>query len=436
MKKQLYFFSLLIFPCFIQAQNVGVGTTSPHPNAILEIKATNKGLLLPRGDADTRNPALKDNTAKGLLLFDTIRGTAWIHDGSGTPLGWKEMQDDVSGMWVKRGLDISSNNLPNGNVAIGLNNTLSRLQINGNSTTTNPVVKSLVTYLGADDVRAFEGTSIPAPGYGIGSYMEGGYMGVRAIGSPGASGGTSYGVYSTVFGTVAGSKYGLYANASGVGTNYGLYSSAAGGTNDWAGYFNAGNVYARDSIWLGKTVGATRFDMSGGQWDVGTTEGDFRIGNGAYRLKIGVATGGGGAGDVRMYASGGTNRIIFGSNNADIVAIANGAVTIGGLTPASGYKLSIRGKAICEEVFVQLQTIWPDYVFDKTYKLKPLKEVEQFINTKNHLPGIPSAASVKNDGGFAVGDMQAKLLEKIEELTLYIIQQQKEIDTLKKIIDQ
>ncbi len=106
----------------------------------------------------------------------------------------------------------------------------------------------------------------------------------------------------------------------------------------------------------------------------------------------------------------------------------NGSVLIGGnsIAPATGYSLSIDGKAICEELKVQLNTSWPDYVFSSNYNLLSLEELEKSINQHKHLPNIPSAADITADKGFEVGDMNRRLLEKVEELTLYIIGLSKE----------
>ncbi|WP_420552327.1 hypothetical protein [Tenacibaculum aiptasiae] len=109
----------------------------------------------------------------------------------------------------------------------------------------------------------------------------------------------------------------------------------------------------------------------------------------------------------------------------------SGNVGIGTTTIPSSYKLAIAGKTITEEVKVQLQTNWPDYVFSKEYELPTLKEVEKHIEEKGHLPNIPSASEVKANKGIELGKMNVKLLRKIEELTLYTIQQEKEIETLK-----
>lgn len=74
---------------------------------------------------------------------------------------------------------------------------------------------------------------------------------------------------------------------------------------------------------------------------------------------------------------------------------------------------------------------WSDKVFEKNYSLMPLKDVEKFIAKNNHLPNVPSATEVVKNG-VAMDEMVSKLLEKVEELTLYTIKQQKEIDALKK----
>ena len=94
------------------------------------------------------------------------------------------------------------------------------------------------------------------------------------------------------------------------------------------------------------------------------------------------------------------------------------------------YTLNVNGKIIAEELRVDLSTSWPDYVFAQEYELKSIEEVEAHINEKHHLPGIPSAKEIEEDG-LMVGDMQKRMMEKIEELTLYIIELNKEIENLK-----
>jgi hypothetical protein len=94
------------------------------------------------------------------------------------------------------------------------------------------------------------------------------------------------------------------------------------------------------------------------------------------------------------------------------------------------FKLSIDGKAIAEEVVVKLSDNWPDYVFAEDYPLMPLSQLENYLKQFKHLPEIPSAAEIEEKGQ-SLGEMNKLLLKKIEELTLYVIEQQKEIEELK-----
>ncbi|MEO6253359.1 MAG: hypothetical protein ABIO79_08650, partial [Ferruginibacter sp.] len=111
-----------------------------------------------------------------------------------------------------------------------------------------------------------------------------------------------------------------------------------------------------------------------------------------------------------------------------------GNVAIGNVVAGSaGYKLAVTGKMICEEVRVKLSTAWPDYVFEDNHQLLPLQQLSQFIKTNKHLPNIPPANEIEKNG-MELGDMQKKMMQKIEELTLYILQQQKEIEELKILI--
>lgn len=78
---------------------------------------------------------------------------------------------------------------------------------------------------------------------------------------------------------------------------------------------------------------------------------------------------------------------------------------------------------------------YTDFVFEKDYALRSLEDVEKFIVDNGHLPDIPNEKEVKNNGGIEIGEMQVKLLQKVEELTLYMIQLKKENDMLKEKIN-
>ncbi len=113
----------------------------------------------------------------------------------------------------------------------------------------------------------------------------------------------------------------------------------------------------------------------------------------------------------------------------------SGAVCIGTTQVATGYILNIGGKAIAEEVKVQLRGSWPDYVFHKDYQLRSLPDLENYIQENNHLPNIPAAAEVEKSG-ISLGEMQKNLVEKVEELSLYIIDLQKQITNLKAAVNE
>lgn len=97
-----------------------------------------------------------------------------------------------------------------------------------------------------------------------------------------------------------------------------------------------------------------------------------------------------------------------------------------------GIKLEINGTIRSKEVKIEA-TGWADFVFDKNYRLPTLSEVESHINQNGTLPDIPSEKEVK-ENGIDIGEMQAKLLQKIEELTLYVIDLKKENEMQNKLI--
>lgn len=95
------------------------------------------------------------------------------------------------------------------------------------------------------------------------------------------------------------------------------------------------------------------------------------------------------------------------------------------------YALAVGGKIIAEEIIVKLRVngTFPDYVFNSDYKLRSLEEVESFISENGHLPEVPSAKEVE-ENGLGIGDMNITLLKKVEELTLYVIELNKRTQAL------
>jgi len=119
-----------------------------------------------------------------------------------------------------------------------------------------------------------------------------------------------------------------------------------------------------------------------------------------------------------------------GTNKMSTAFLTDGSVGIG-TTKTTGYSLAVNGPAIFTKAVVKLYANWPDYVFAPVYKLPTLPEVEAYINKHQHLADIPSSADIEKDG-IDLGDNQAKLLKKVEELTLYMIDLNKKMEALSK----
>jgi hypothetical protein len=102
-----------------------------------------------------------------------------------------------------------------------------------------------------------------------------------------------------------------------------------------------------------------------------------------------------------------------------------------GTTNTGSFKLAVEGKIGAREVNVTATNPFPDYVFENTYKLRPLAEVEKYVQHNKHLPEIPSAAEAEKNG-INLSEMNTLLLKKIEELTLYAIEQDKKMEALKQ----
>ena len=217
-------------------------------------------------------------------------------------------------------------------------------------------------------------------------------------------------------------------------------------------YFNTGNVGIGTSTPQGKLDVRGQFNLdrptalvdnvsamgipAGGY--LGFAPSDLSVSNNSYMLflfpdnntfRIGTAYDG--------HLGVGTYRDIqLGRYDAPYLTIKDGGnVGIGTTTPGS-FKLAVEGKIGAREVKVTLQNPWPDYVFNQGYQRMSLASLEAFIKKNNHLPNIPSAQEVKANGGIDLGEMNTKLLEKIEELTLYVIELKKENEEFRNQLEE
>ncbi len=165
------------------------------------------------------------------------------------------------------------------------------------------------------------------------------------------------------------------------------------------GYIGMGDNSPANKLQIGTTVGFTGNDLA--------------IGDNGKAMSFYQA-----AGSAIWYSN--TNFSIMPNGGS-------GNVGIGTLNPT--YKLSVLGNIRATEVMVE--TGWADYVFKDEYKLASLQSVESAIKENKHLPGMPAAADIEKNG-LKLGEMQTKMMEKIEELTLYLIEANKKIEKLEK----
>ena len=147
---------------------------------------------------------------------------------------------------------------------------------------------------------------------------------------------------------------------------------------------------------------------------------------------------------LNFWRIGGSNYLLFlhdngkigiNTNNPTAQLTVNGNMLVGDpatVTLPSGYKLYVQTGILTERLKVAVKGTanWADYVFDKNYKLQDLKSLDEYIQKNKHLPNIPSAEEMVNNG-LDVGEMDALLLSKIEELTLYVIELKKELEAVK-----
>lgn len=422
----LFAFTLLVFITY--SQNVGIGTNTPSTSALLDISSTTKGLLLPRMTTIQRNSIV--SPVAGLMIYDTDRKSIHHYDGS----NWRMiLNNDYWNRVTEKSNYVYSNFLDSIGIGLFFAPT-ARLDVAGNiRSRRNLFIDSNVTVKGRIDADGV------VEGHGLSS-IGGLYVYATSL------------LQGNVSGNAAASFNGLLTSNTGVTINdaAGMLTYKAGA--DDKGFLQLSGDDLRIGTFSSNTAG--KFHIRTGGSNNLTVTGDGRVGIGtstpAALLHVagrGLFKGTGEVlaidgtsnpniafynnGTYKSFISQSSSELFIGVNNAKLHLDAT-QIAIGGVIPAaSAYKLTVTGKIICEELKVQLQGAWPDYVFKKEYGLMPMDELREFISENNHLPNIPAAATMERDG-IEVGELQRRMMEKIEELTLYVLQLEEKVNMLSK----
>jgi hypothetical protein len=202
----------------------------------------------------------------------------------------------------------------------------------------------------------------------------------------------------------------------------------------WDPNINGGGYYSNGPIGIGTNAPEATLSVRSDNPQIAHfkhttgTNSCIVVSNNTGSMNIGV-----GAATRHPYLWTNTGAMFIGDdgNPTMYVMMGNGNVGIGTTNPQA--KLAVNGDIFSKKVKVTLSG-WSDYVFQPEYRLRPLSEVEQYINQYHHLPEVVSAAEVEKNG-LDVGDNQATLLKKIEELTLYMIEQSKKQQKLEENLE-
>lgn len=493
--KKLLSFLLVLLPGFLLAQNVAINNDGslPDNSALLDIKSNSKGLLIPRLSSLERTSIA--GPAIGLTVFDTDTYSFWIYRGDVNG-GWVQLLHSFDKHWDRIGSNVFNTNAGNVGIGTSspgeklslngpdvvmqfLNSGSAKgfLQVQGNNmklgTYLNNTTGNLVFNTRAVDRMWIDetgqvgiGTATPASLLtinGTNPYIELQHNNVNTGFLQAVGANLRLGTNSTnttgnlILQTKLVDRVTIDENGLvGIGTSTPSSALTINGSNPILQLRNAGVdkgyiQISNDDIKIGtnlsnetgkfivRTNGADRFSINNiGNATLGSSaEGGLLTTDGGYTGMV-LKT----AGITRLsVVAAGVNPEITGTgtgilrirNNSDgIYMYSNGKISIGGGgAVATGYVVSVEGKLIATEVTSLPFGSWPDYVFAEDYKLKPLSEVKKYIDQHKHLPGIPAAAEIEKNG-VQLGDMSKRLMEKVEELTLYILQLQEQIDELKK----
>lgn len=421
---------IAVTPAIAQKDNVGIGTTKPDQSAVLDVSSSTKGLLMPRMSLQQRSSI--QNPAQGLVVYQTdFLSGFYFYDGT----EWKPMTSETKANSVA---DDASNWSKTGNAATTAANFIGTtdgqplyFKVNGEASGfISPTGSSM--FFGYRSGFAGSGASanLGLGGLSLESLTTGnsntglGYASLRKVTSGNLNlgiGGFTLNNLTTGGGNVA---IGHGALVQGVGVN----DNIAIGTDAMFSATSSGNVAVGKSAMVNLTTG-------GGNVAIGTQAGRSLTTGGSNVIIGNFAADGQTAITDKLYIanSGTTTPLVYGDFLAKFVAIGDVTASLAkrdGL--AAQYGLLVQKGILTEKIKVATMstTDWADYVFEKDYKVMSLEAVEAFVKENKHLPNVPTTSEMMANGSDLI-KTDAKLLEKIEELTLYMIEMNKEIKALK-----
>ena len=212
-----------------------------------------------------------------------------------------------------------------------------------------------------------------------------------------------------------------------VGEGVGGVSAAIGTSSNHAFRLTAGGAGRLSVYPAGEVVVGSNATGAFGKFTVETLNNSYGISHLGEGGNILATRMGGTSAGIGTFSN--TNMRIF-ANGVSAMFIASGTSNVGIGIDFPTYKLEVNGNVRSKEVIVE-SVNWPDYVFDEQYKLPLLSDVEKFIHQHKHLPNIPSSKDIEDKGLF-LGDTQKRMMEKIEELTLYVIELSNKIKLLEE----
>lgn len=408
-------------------ENVGIGTNKPNSSAILDIQSIDKGLLIPRLTLEQRS--LITAPADGLMIYQTNSNSGFYYY-NGTLKKWSALSSQDA-------------------------NSIAAANPDNWSLTGNAATSPGTNFIGTTDLQSLRfkvgnvnsglidltAQQLTYFGYGSGQNNSTGNfntgIGFKTLNS------NTTGNHNVAIGK----QSLLVSNGSfnsGMGSNT-LLSNTTGSNNLAMGYAALqSNTTGNQNTGIGF---GSLFHNTTGSFNVAIGPDAGRFKNGTGNIYIGRQAGLASSlttEDNSLYISNSSteNPLIkgnFSQNTLKINSKTTGYLAVGDFdagapmpTP-TGYRLIVQDGILTEKVKVAVKTTidWADYVFEDNYKLMPLSEVEQYTIENKHLPNVPSAETMSKDG-LDIGQTSKMFMEKIEELTLYIIQLNKEIESLKK----